>query len=84
MLTKIEKLLHELETTVIETKEQVEEYRIKWLSKKGEITLLFEEFKQKCDLSLYSEDLRNEYKDELKNSKYFILSKTKNKEMQIV
>jgi DNA adenine methylase len=28
---------------------------------------MFEEFKQKCDLSLYSEDLRNEYKSELKN-----------------
>jgi DNA adenine methylase len=28
---------------------------------------MFELFKQKCDLSLYSEDLRNEYKSELKN-----------------
>jgi phenylalanyl-tRNA synthetase alpha chain len=46
MLTKIEKLINELETAVIETKEQVEKYRIKWLSKKGEITLLFDEFKQ--------------------------------------
>jgi len=46
MLTKIEKLINELENAVIETKEQVEEYRIKWLSKKGEITLLFDEFKQ--------------------------------------
>ena len=46
MLSKIEKLITELETAVIETKEQVEEYRIKWLSKKGEITLLFDEFKQ--------------------------------------
>ncbi len=46
MLSKIEKLINELETAVIENKEQVEEYRIKWLSKKGEITLLFDEFKQ--------------------------------------
>jgi len=46
MLTKIEKLINELENAVIESKEQVEEYRIKWLSKKGEITLLFDEFKQ--------------------------------------
>ncbi len=46
MLTKIEKLINELETAVIDSKEKVEEYRIKWLSKKGEITLLFDEFKQ--------------------------------------
>jgi phenylalanyl-tRNA synthetase alpha chain len=46
MLSKIEKLINELETAVIESKEQVEEYRIKWLSKKGEITILFDEFKQ--------------------------------------
>lgn len=46
MLSKIEQLVNELETAIIESKEQVEEYRIKWLSKKGEITLLFDEFKQ--------------------------------------
>ena len=28
---------------------------------------LFEQFKQRCDLSLYSEDLRKDYKSELKN-----------------
>jgi phenylalanyl-tRNA synthetase alpha chain len=46
MLSKIEQLVNELETAIIESKEQVEEYRIKWLSKKGEITILFDEFKQ--------------------------------------
>jgi len=46
MLSKIEKLVAELDSAVIETKEQVEEYRIKWLSKKGEITVLFDEFKE--------------------------------------
>jgi phenylalanyl-tRNA synthetase alpha chain len=80
MLTKIEKLLHELETTVIETKEQVEEYRIKWLSKKGEITLLFEEFKhvapelkrevgQKLNqLKVNAQNKINELKEKFENS----------------
>jgi phenylalanyl-tRNA synthetase alpha chain len=42
---KIEQILEEVEHFTAKSKEQVEEYRIKWLSKKGEITQLFEEFK---------------------------------------
>jgi phenylalanyl-tRNA synthetase alpha chain len=42
---KIEHILEEVEKFSAQSKEQVEEYRIKWLSKKGEITQLFEEFK---------------------------------------
>lgn len=45
MLDKINKLLGEVENFSAQTKEQVEEYRIKWLSKKGEITALFEDFR---------------------------------------
>ncbi|MCE3260220.1 MAG: phenylalanyl-tRNA synthetase subunit alpha [Bacteroidetes bacterium] len=45
MLEKINKLLEEVESFGASTKEQVEEYRIKWLSKKGEVSILFEEFK---------------------------------------
>ena len=45
MKEKIEHILEEVEKFKAETKEQVEEYRIKWLSKKGEITQLFEDFK---------------------------------------
>lgn len=45
MLEKINNLLAEVEAFTTTSKEQLEEYRIKWLSKKGEITDLFEEFK---------------------------------------
>lgn len=45
MLEKINTLLAEVEKLAVGTKEQLEEYRIKWLSKKGEITVLFDEFK---------------------------------------
>jgi phenylalanyl-tRNA synthetase alpha chain len=45
MLEKINSLLAEVEQMAVNTKEQVEEYRIKWLSKKGQITSLFDDFK---------------------------------------
>jgi phenylalanyl-tRNA synthetase alpha chain len=45
MLEKINNLLAEVEAFTTTSKEQLEEYRIKWLSKKGEITALFDEFK---------------------------------------
>lgn len=45
MEDKIKTLFKEVEDFVAESKEQVEEYRIKWLSKKGEITALFDDFK---------------------------------------
>jgi phenylalanyl-tRNA synthetase alpha chain len=46
MLEKINKLLEEVENLGASTREQVEEYRIKWLSKKGEITALFDDFRE--------------------------------------
>ncbi|MBL7889386.1 MAG: phenylalanine--tRNA ligase subunit alpha [Bacteroidia bacterium] len=45
MKSKIEELLNEIETFVGESKEHVEEFRIKLLSKKGKVTELFDEFK---------------------------------------
>jgi phenylalanyl-tRNA synthetase alpha chain len=45
MLERINTLLIEVEGFAAKNKEQVEEYRIKWLSKKGEITSLFDDFK---------------------------------------
>ncbi len=45
MKEKIEHILEDVEKFTAQSKEQVEEYRIKWLSKKGEITQLFEDFK---------------------------------------
>jgi phenylalanyl-tRNA synthetase alpha chain len=45
MQEKIENILKEIEDLVVTSKEQVEAYRIKWLSKKGEITTLFDDFR---------------------------------------
>ncbi len=45
MLEKIDKLMEEVDTFAAQSKEQVEAYRIKWLSKKGEVSALFEDFK---------------------------------------
>jgi phenylalanyl-tRNA synthetase alpha chain len=45
MIERINSLLEEVETFAAQTKEQVEEYRIKWLSKKGEVSVLFDDFK---------------------------------------
>ena len=45
MLERINILLQEVEEFAAQSKEHVEEYRIKWLSKKGEITSLFDDFK---------------------------------------
>ena len=45
MREKIDHLMEEVEAFTAQTKEQVEEYRIKWLSKKGEISALFDDFR---------------------------------------
>lgn len=45
MKNKIDELLNEIETFTANTKEHVEEFRIKILSKKGKLTALFEDFK---------------------------------------
>ncbi len=45
MLEKIDRLMEEVDAFAAQSKEQVEEYRIKWLSKKGEISALFDDFK---------------------------------------
>lgn len=42
---RISNLLNQIERIEIRDQNELEEYRIKWLSKKGEITLLFEDFK---------------------------------------
>jgi len=46
MKEKITKLLSEINAVHIKNKAQLEEFRLKYLSKKGEISTLFEEFKQ--------------------------------------
>ena len=46
MIERIEPLLKEIENVVISTSEELELYRLKYLSKKGIISQLFEEFKE--------------------------------------
>lgn len=45
MLEKISQLLQEVETELLENAEKVEQFRLKYLSKKGILNELFEEFK---------------------------------------
>ena len=45
MLDRIQKLLQEVEDLAASSREEVEEYRIRWLSKKGEISALFDDFR---------------------------------------
>ena len=74
MLEKINNLLHEVESFTAQTREQVEEYRIKWLSKKGEISVLFDDFRTvpnelKKDLGAKLNDLRNKAQERINEFK---------------
>ncbi len=74
MLEKINSLLGEVESFTAQTKEQVEEYRIKWLSKKGEISVLFDDFRTvpnelKKDIGAKLNDLRNKAQERINEFK---------------
>ena len=80
MLERINKLLQEVEEFKAQSKEQIDEYRIKWLSKKGEITSLFDDFKAVApeikrevgqrlnELKNKAQDKINELKDQYENA----------------
>ncbi len=74
MREKIDILLKEVESFTAETKEQVEEYRIKWLSKKGEISALFDDFRtvaneQKKEIGQKLNELRTKAQDRINELK---------------
>ena len=74
MLEKINNLLTEVEGFAAQSKEQVEEYRIKWLSKKGQITALFEDFKSvapeiKREVGQKLNELRNKAQERINELK---------------
>jgi phenylalanyl-tRNA synthetase alpha chain len=74
MLERINNLLHEVEEFAANSKEHVEEYRIKWLSKKGEITALFDDFKAvapeiKREVGQKLNDLKNKAQDKINELK---------------
>ncbi|PBQ34854.1 phenylalanine--tRNA ligase subunit alpha [Sphingobacteriaceae bacterium] len=80
MTEKINSLMEEVDAFAAQTKEQVEEYRIKWLSKKGEVSALFDDFKnvpsdikkevgQKLnELKLKAQDKINHLKEKFESS----------------
>jgi phenylalanyl-tRNA synthetase alpha chain len=80
MQERIEKILKEIDDFVASGQEQIEEYRIKWLSKKGEITELFDvfrtvspelkkEFGQKLnELKIKAQDKINSLKEQFENT----------------
>ena len=74
MLEKIHKLLEEVDSFGAQSKDQVEEYRIKWLSKKGEITALFDDFREvpndlKKELGQKLNELRNKAQEKINTLK---------------
>jgi phenylalanyl-tRNA synthetase alpha chain len=74
MLEKINILMGEVESFTAQTKEQVEEYRIKWLSKKGEISILFDDFRTvpnelKKELGAKLNELRNKAQERINEFK---------------
>jgi phenylalanyl-tRNA synthetase alpha chain len=80
MQERIEKILKEIDAFAVTSLEQIEEYRIKWLSKKGEITELFDvfrtvspelkkEFGQKLnELKIKAQDKINSLKEQFENT----------------
>lgn len=74
MIERINNILAEVEEFAAQSKEQVEEYRIKWLSKKGEITALFDDFKTvapeiKREVGQKLNELKNKAQDKINGLK---------------
>jgi phenylalanyl-tRNA synthetase alpha chain len=69
MLNKINTIITEVENAIASSKEQVEEYRIKWLSKKGSIKSLFDEFKDVPNELKKEQDALNDLNKKTKEPK---------------
>ncbi len=70
MQEKIEQLIRQIDGFVASTKDEVEALRIKYLSKKGEITALFNDFRnvpneQKREIGQLLNELRNKAQDKI-------------------
>ena len=80
MKEKVEKVLNEVNGYAIGVKDDLESFRLKFLAKKGEITALFDEFKNvpKEDRKLFGQELNklknlaqnkyNEFKDKMESA----------------
>ncbi len=74
MKEKIHKLLADVEEIKVESKEQLEEFRLKWLAKKGVVTALFDDFKalaneERKEVGKHLNDLKNKAQDKFNNLK---------------
>ncbi len=69
MLHKIDELFDEISLVKVETKEQVEQFRLKYLSKKGELNKLFAAFKD------VPAEQKKEFGQKINKLKYFVQEK---------
>lgn len=74
MKDKINTLLSEIEEITVETKEQLEEFRLKYLAKKGVLTALFDDFKtlaneERKEVGKHLNDLKNKAQDKFNQLK---------------
>lgn len=88
MLDRIHRLLEEVEHFAAQSKEEVEEYRIRWLSKKGEISALFEDFRTvpgelKKEVGQKLNDLRTRAQDKISDLKERFESDKENNKPEI-
>ena len=84
MIDKIKELRQELENFKIETSENLEAFRLKYLSKKGYISQLFADFKnvppeQKKDIGLLINELKNLASSIFENSQKLLTSRKSQK-----
>src|ERR1035438_1509903 len=74
MKDKIDNLLSEIETIEIKSKEHLEEFRLKWLAKKGLVTALFDDFKtlaneERKEVGRHLNDLKNKAQEKYNHLK---------------
>ncbi|HEY4799765.1 MAG TPA: phenylalanine--tRNA ligase subunit alpha, partial [Bacteroidia bacterium] len=74
MRDRIEKLLSEIETIEIKSKEHLEEFRLKYLAKKGALTAMFDDFKtlaaeERKEVGKNLNDLKNKVQEKFNHFK---------------
>ena len=74
MREKVHKLLEEISEIKVETKEQLEEFRLKYLAKKGIVTALFDDFKalaneERKEVGKHLNDLKNKTQEKFNHLK---------------
>lgn len=80
MKEKIDKLLSEIETIEIKSKEHLEEFRLKYLAKKGIVTSLFDDFKtlaneERKEAGKHLNELKNRVQEKFNHFKENLESK---------